>query len=295
MRGAWLARIGRALVSPETFEQMVAPSIADLQIESGRGFALQWQHYVGVVAVLSYALVQDLRFEISFTCDAGARRHVWKRAAIWYSGFVLLLSLLGLKYKLPQGLRLHGLWGPSLTSVGLEAIIVSAIPGMMAAALYLTRRSCSKRSIVLVTVLVTTLITAFALTVRPIRMSADNTLLNAALSQSITRAQYFSDRLDTQVNLWRDIQTGIQIIPFALLGILLSRRKGWNVALGVAAYYASWLLIVILFARRLDSPPSRVTQGWREIGLNFAALLLVYVVDFVPRRLDLMRSRSTGS
>jgi hypothetical protein len=282
MSGEWLVLIGRAIVSRETFERLIAPSIADLQVESHHGLLLRWRHYLGILNVMIHALCQDLRRDISFTCWSETSRPAWKSAAIWYAGFVILLTYLGLRYNLPQGLPLRGLWGPALAITGLEAVITSVLPGMTAAAVYLTRKSCSRRSILLVTLTVAALMTLFALTVEPARVWGIKALAYAMSSTpGAGVAQFYSYRLDKDVAWWRDIQIGIQVIPSALLGMLLARRKGWSVVLGVAAYFASWLLIVILLTTTFHSgpAPSPVMQGWREIALNFAALLVLYLLD----------------
>ncbi len=276
--------IGRRLVSAKTFEMQIAPSIADLQVEGAAGPVVRWRHYVGIITVLFHALLQEVRVEIAFTCDVEAIRSAWKRAALWFAGFALLLTGLGLKYNLPAGLSLRESWGEALTSTGLDAVLTAIVAGMMALALYLTRKACSFRSVLLLTLLIAGLQTSIAVTVRPIRLEADRTLYAKVPSSHAGKGTERNLGLfDPDVTWWQDIQNGVQAISFGLLGILLARRRGWGVLLGIVAYWASFMLVAVVSFQNWRSS-SLVAEGWINVGINFAALLLLYLVDRVPER-----------
>jgi hypothetical protein len=282
--GRWLIRIGGWIARKETFERMVAPAIADMQAEASFGSVHRWKHYSGVGVVLVHALLQDLRFDLASAFDAEARRVVWKRTAIWYAGFVALLTFLGLRYNLPSDVSMDGLWTAALISTGLEAIVTSASISTVVAVLYFCRRSSSRRSIVLAVALLGALTVTFAVAVRPIRMPAD-------------RALYPSNHhnLDERIAWSKDIHSGVSLIPSALMGIVLARRRGWGVAGTVLGLCATWQLVVILFWRFGSPPtPDQAIQYWRQIAINSLVAFIWLTFDELARRIRPPAAASTA-
>jgi hypothetical protein len=61
--------------------------------------------------------------DVASAFDAEARHVAWKRAAIWYAAFVALFTFVGVRYNLPPGLTMTGLWPAALTSSVIEAML----------------------------------------------------------------------------------------------------------------------------------------------------------------------------
>ena len=275
MSGRWLVKIGKAITRRETFERMMAPAIADMQLEESLGRLHRWKHYGAIGLVLIHSMLHDFRLDASSAFDAEARRLAWRRARIWYVGFILLLTILGLLFNLPEVLSLDGIWTAALTSTGLEAIVTSATMLTSVAVFYLYRRSSSRRSIVPAVLIVGTLTMAFALTVRPVRRSADRILYDSIQTRIAPYQKlsypYKAANLDENITWWRDIQSGVGVIPFAMFGIVLSRRRGWGVASTIVGIWATWMLFVsgiLIFGISLGSRPvpSLPQQRWRDIA-----------------------------
>lgn len=288
MQGAWLVRIGRWFFRKETFERMVGPAIADMQAEASFGSLHRWKHYFAIGVLLIHALLRDLRLDVFSAFDAEARRFVWKRTAIWYAGFVALLTILGVEFNLPPDLPMQGIWSAALTSAGLEAVVSAVGLAMAAAVFYLWRRS-SRRSVVPAVLTIATLTIVFALTVRPVRMSADRILYNSIQAERSSSGspnfRYKEVALDVQITWWQDIQSGVSVIPSALIGIVLARRRGLQVAATVIRIYASWLIVVIAFFwLGSHHSPSLVMQRWRDIFVNAFVGILWLAADRFWRR-----------
>jgi hypothetical protein len=179
MRGTWFVKIGVWIARKETFERMVAPAIADMQVEASYGRLHRGKHYFAIGLVLVHALLQDMRLDFASAFNSEARSMAWRRAAIWFACSVALFTFLGLKYNLPPNLTMDGIWSAAFTSTVLEGIVTGVSLGATVAVFYLYRGSSSRRSIVPAVLIVAALTTAFALAVRPIRMSADRTLYNS--------------------------------------------------------------------------------------------------------------------
>jgi hypothetical protein len=280
MPGTWLIRIGRWMSRKETFERMVAPAIADMQAEAAFGTIRRWRHYAGIGLVFVHAVLQDLRLDLTSAFDADARRMVWKRTAIWYVGVVGLLTVLGLRYNLPSDLPMDGLWSAALTSTGLEAVVTGASISTVVAVLYLCRKPSSRRSIALTVFIIGTLTSTFALAVRPLRMSADDELFHGIDHNK-------PGDLDARVAWSKDLHSGVSVLPSALMGIVLARRRGWRVARAVIGLFATWQLVVILllYLGRSGPVPDLAIQYWRQIAINSVVAVIWLMFDELARRL----------
>jgi len=290
MRGTWFVKIGSWIARKETFERMVAPAIADMQVEASYGRLHRGKHYFAIGLVLVHALLQDMRLDFASAFDTEARRLAWRRAAIWYAGFVAVFTFLGLRYNLPEGLSLEGIWPAALTSAALEGLMTGVPLGIAVGVFYLYLRSSSRRSIVVVSLIAAALTIAFGLSVRPIRMSADRTVYNNIQARLFSGGQshYRDETVDEQITWWQDIQGGVSVIPYALIGIVLAKRRGWKkVGLTVIGFFASWFLAVMILHSLHPYPPpflSLIMQRWRDIALVLTVAVLWLTFDRLFRR-----------
>jgi hypothetical protein len=76
----------------------------------------------------------------------------------------------------------------------------------------------------------------------------------------------------------------VSVIPFALIGVLLSRRHGWRIALMVPLLIATWLVIVYNTAGLVFPAPSRINQYWRDILLVTMVATVWLLGDAIWRR-----------
>jgi len=287
--GEWLARLGARIARKETFEHMVSPAIADMQFESRLHRHVRWRHCLGLVVVLTRAFLHDLRLDVATVVDSEARRVAWKNAGLWFLAFATLFTLAGLRdYRAHEALKLDGLWPTALTSAGLAAAIAAVQPGMIAAVVYLYRKSDSLRAVVMVILTVAVLTSAFAMLVRPIRMSANQQIHNAVSP----RAGGHPDELNPLATWWQAIQSGVQVIPHALLGIVLARRRGWNLAFTIPQFFATWIILIAVLRDYLFGDltvPAITYQRWREIALNCLVAIIWLSYDGVKARLSAPR------
>jgi hypothetical protein len=281
MTGTWLIRIGNWVARKDTFDRIVAPAIADLQVEASLGFVQRWRHYFAIAAVLTLALLTDLRTDVLSAFDSSARL-AWRRAAIWYAGFAAVFTVVGIRYSVPD-MPKDGVWSAVLTHAAFEAAITAVPVAIAPAALYLSRRSSSGRSVVLAAMIVAALTVGSAMAVRPLRMSADQTLSNRIHSLNTGRAGEYWDKsyLDENVTSWLDIQSGASVLPYAVIGVVLSRRRGWRIASTIGQFMATWVLLVAFVVLRMDDTPSLVFQRWRDIGLLTMVSLIWLTADWL--------------
>src|SRR5262249_42553055 len=158
---------------------------------------------------------------------------------------------------LPSGLTMDGIWSAALTSSTLNGIVTSVSIGTTAVVFHLCRRSSSRRSIVPAVLTVAAITIAFAMGVRPIRMSADRALYNdiQARLSSARAISWKADDLDRQVTWWQDIQSGVSVIPSALIGVVLARRRGWRIASRIVGIVGTWSLLVCVALALSSFPP----------------------------------------
>ncbi len=207
----------------------------------------------------------------------------------------MLLTYVGVKYSFDSHAPVKKEFESTLLIwSSFQAIFGAAVPALVALNLYLARKASSLRAIVIMTLLVGLLISLFAMAIRPYRTGVDRALLVAMIGSPPPTAVPFSDRLDPFVNSWRDIQIGFEVVPFGLLGIFLARHKGWKVAAVIAAYISCWVVVVmtsmsgavnVLYAlRNIGWGMRAVLNYWVQIGFQFSALLLLFMLDRAYRR-----------
>ena len=98
MPGIWIARLARRLTRPDTFDRLVSPAIADLQLEAQQGWWGRWRHYPMLAFVIVFALFSDLLGDLARVFDAEAIRVVWSRTAAW--AFAAAVINVAVKYAL---------------------------------------------------------------------------------------------------------------------------------------------------------------------------------------------------
>lgn len=82
MIGDRIARVARRIVRATTYEEMVAPAVADLQHEVARGRIARIRNYAGVARALAGAAMDDLLRDCRETFTrAPVRRAAWAAAA----------------------------------------------------------------------------------------------------------------------------------------------------------------------------------------------------------------------
>ena len=87
--------------------------------------------------------------------------------------------------------------------------------------------------------------------------------------------------LDEDVTWWLDIQSGASVLPYAVIGVVLSRRRGWRIASTIAQFMATWVLLAAFVVPSMDDTPSLVFQRWRGIGLLAMVSLIWLTSDWL--------------
>jgi hypothetical protein len=276
---------------------MIEPAIADLQAEASFGLRLRLKHYVGLVFVLMRAGLEDLRLDFLFGFDRESWRVAWKRAGFWYAGAALFFATLSLTETIPWDRIDSGLWPQALVSAAMGGVVAATWPATICVIVYLYRRRESRRSVLAIGLLLCTLTTSLALAVRPLRMSADQAIsraIDARAAQDPGSVHgehnvYRTQDLDRNIAWWKDVLTGVQLMAWVPIGVILARRRGIRVAVTIPFIFFTWSLSVWTLWRLGNpgnpSPESYPQQRWREIGLNVFVALVWLVYDAVKYRL----------
>ncbi|HKE83199.1 MAG TPA: hypothetical protein VKB50_05580 [Vicinamibacterales bacterium] len=242
MAGVWISRIARRLTQPDTFDRLVSPAIADLQLESQRTTVGRWRHYPALAAVLLWALLRDVRRELAHVFDADAWRSVWTRAAAWAliaaaTNWVILYRLIANvlnQWHTSDTARQTILNGVAFRSVG-PALTVA----MIVAAYSFKRRDAARTVRVVAATIVLAVTTVGATYLSTILQEPSRHALDEA-----ARAFYGSAVEARRAPLpWQLLLNATSMIPFAWLGVVLARRRGWPLALiatGILGTYV-WL------------------------------------------------------
>lgn len=92
MAGAWFATFARRIIHAETFEFVVAPAIADLQVEaSGAGYLVKTRGYLGVWMALWGALCSDVVGDARVVgADTGILAGLAFMQTSYYAGMLML-------------------------------------------------------------------------------------------------------------------------------------------------------------------------------------------------------------
>jgi hypothetical protein len=254
-----------------------------MQAESSRGPLHRFRHYVAFSVVLVYALLWDIRTDAVMAFGGQTARMAWKRAAIWYVGIVALMTFTGVSN---PGTHMEGIWPVVFASWTLNAIVTALSVAIIPAVFYLCRSKLSTRSIALATIVIALATLMFAWAVRPLRLVADKVVVER--NDIVLRGSTYV--VDERIAWWLDFHTGVRVITSALVGIVLARRRGWNIPLTVAGLFATWFLLVMRVNSLGWRTHDRVWQGWKELALNAAMVMIWLTADEVWRR-----TRSSGS
>ncbi len=104
MTGSWLATVAMALLRDETFRLMVAPAIADLQLEDrSRGLPSLARDYAVICWLVVRAMGGDLRRDAALLVAPNLVREVWPRLLGLYALVFLVLVL----SRIDEGIRLR--------------------------------------------------------------------------------------------------------------------------------------------------------------------------------------------
>jgi hypothetical protein len=242
MAGLWITRIARRLTQPDTFDRLVSPAIADMQLESQRAPIGRWRHYPALVAVLMWALLRDFSRELAYVFDADAWRAVWTRAAAWaliaatvswVIQYGLIVNRLG-QWHASDAVRQTILNGVAFRSVG-PALTVA----MIVAAYSFKRRHAARTA----TVVAATIVLA-ATTLGATYLS---TIMQAASTQAFDEAgrAFHASAIDVRRAplAWQLMLNAIAMIPFAWLGVVLAKRRGWPLALSASIVLGTWQVL----------------------------------------------------
>jgi hypothetical protein len=295
--------VARRIIRDETFDSLVAPALADLQfaVASARPLA---PHYIGLVGVFATALARDARIDFHLTFSAG---QVWKRAAAWCGGFILLNVGLVLYYAMPWHL---------LDGAGRVAVITTAFGGgilgairltMVPAAFHFRRQSTvSHRTITMAMLWFASVIVVLQIAAAAVSPAVNQVILDSAsrviakdgravldartpfsgrwkewLETVRTRAASPATPADGLGTALRAAAGGsMYLIPYALFGVVLSRGRGWTVlfrtvALIVTSIGANLVAFVLttIILREL-SPDYQTARAF--VATLFVALMWLF-------------------
>jgi len=169
--------------------------------------------------------------------------------------------------------------------------LVSALPfGMGTAAFYLYRQN-RRRSIIAVAVVAVTGTAIIGLSVRPIRAGADRALYETVAPQvanpeaPVGDAQHWREWLqsrqrefDDRIAFWTDLQNATMVIPFALFGVVLARRRGWGVVGGALQIILTALLVMMVQGAFFPTPPFPLS-AWVGVSMWVVAGILRLWLD----------------
>jgi hypothetical protein len=141
MSGSWIAAIAGRLLRKSTFERLVSPAIADLQLEASNGLSFRLRHYVAIVCVLVSAVGCDVCTDLAGGFSADARRAVWRPAFLWSLAAFAVSIWIGKREPIE-------VLGPAAAAASLLRALLTAprnalYVAMTAPAFYFTRRSSS--------------------------------------------------------------------------------------------------------------------------------------------------------
>ena len=311
--GRYLEALARRLTRPDTFERLIAPAIADLQCEAPGGFGIRTRHYLAICVVLICALARDFRLDLRTAFEADARQQVWRRAAMWYLavmtvttlaalrgaahwswGFGTFLTTFEMEGSMPWHLLSEGQASAALVTALLQGL-VNALPFAMAAAAFHLCRQDRRRTIVATTIVALAITAVSGLSARPLRAGADRVLYETVAPQvanperAVGDTQHWKEwlqarqrELDGRTAFWMDLQNALMVVPFALFGVVLARRRGWGVLSGVLHIVLTLILVMATGSLAIGSffPLPPFPQGqWLGVASMLVAGVLRLWLD----------------
>ena len=124
MPGDWLLWIARRLLHDDTFELLVAPALADLQVDQGAGA------YVAVLVSLAYACCLDTHHDVrGLAGDAGTLMAIFTIQAAYYAGMLTLLAA-GVRARDAVAILLAG-GSPQFFAALTVVVLLSIVPTLL--------------------------------------------------------------------------------------------------------------------------------------------------------------------
>ena len=304
--GRYLEAVARRLTRSDTFERLIAPAIADLQCEAPGGFVLRMRHYLAIGVVLLCALARDCRLDLRTAFEPDTRQPVWTRAALWYLGIVAVMTLVALRgdahwswgigtflttFEMEGAMPWHLLSADQTKAALLTSLLqglISALPFAMAAAAFHLYRQNRGRTVVATAIVASAMTAAVGLSVRPLRASADRAIYETVAPQAISPgraggSQHWKEwlqsrerELDSRTTVWLDLQNGVTVLPFAMFGVVLARRRSWGV-LRAALRTVVTLLIVMALCSIFPVPPYPSSQWIVVVSMLIAGMLRLWL------------------
>ena len=313
MIGDWIALVARRLICDRTYQLTVSPAIADLQHEPAASARHRLLGYVAVWRALAGALAIDLADDLTLAFNREARAHAWRAGANVFGG-LFLVNLLA-------GTRLIFAMEDNLGPDGFVALFVTRLPSYAAtsfpfiivpAAFVLTRRLGDATRPVLLSAVVVSIVcvaTSFTLVVPAARISEQYTqaavvrarmettdpprsleAVRRELTVPLTRADQRGARRDRDSAEWHVIMArGASVFGLALIGIGLSRKRGWRVFNWAALAYLVWWGVLVaaitVYGRVFAVQPPIGLLSWTYAVAIFAAGTLPLLASRRDRRL----------
>lgn len=124
MPGDWLLWIARQLLHEDTFELLVAPALADLQVDDCAGA------YAAVLVSLAYACSVDTRHDVrGLADDAGTLVAIFTIQAAYYAGMLTLLAA-GVRARDAITILLDG-GTPQFFAALMVVVLLSVVPTLL--------------------------------------------------------------------------------------------------------------------------------------------------------------------
>jgi hypothetical protein len=280
MGGRWTAFVARRLLRHETFERLVSPALADLQIEAHPRRARALRHYPALAFVIAVALLRDIHLDACALVHASGRR-AWLRASLWSLAFTVLIGTSILRNTPLQLLGTSGQLAAWVSAI-LNGFIYT-LPLSTAAIVFYVRRQrrLSIRAFATTTALCIAAAVAVQVATLPARSTLNQTMYGS-VSLRISREAILPDDPEQHYladewrrwSMWRsELNSGpfpwrhtgggrigfvvglltlvilyvTQLTTFALFGIIIARGRGVTVLLRVIAVIA----LVVLSARAM--------------------------------------------
>jgi hypothetical protein len=253
MRGAWLTAIASRILSDQTFHWIAAPAIADLQFEGRR------RHYAAVLWAILYALLHDIRLEITTVFGSTARASIWRKPLALFALLFVVMTVTsltrGIWLRSPDGAVSRVPW-PRLGD-GLEPILAGIVVSVgLSAAGYATlglmfalrRREAPIRAVVIGALCISALAFAAARASRPVAITADlyRSAAAARAGVGVSPSRPLSDIVADDIRwrrtalaagsessqrfaVWQERRIALNVLVFALLGVTIARGRGLGI------------------------------------------------------------------
>ena len=140
-----------------------------------------------------------------------------------------------------------------------------------------------RRAIVAATIGGLAVVATVGLTVRPFRADADRALYERVAPQvanpqgAVGDTQYWREWLqsrerefDERIAFWTDLHNAIMVVPFALFGVVLARRRGWGVVSGALHIILTALFVMIVLSA-IFAPPPFPLSAWIGVAMWLVA------------------------